>query len=195
MSKRVITCTPASRPFGRPLTRYEITDRTVVRLHEESRHLSVSSVKVVSGSGGDESSENSVQADDDRLRYSFYVNKLDDKNNVSFLEFSTASDEIRTTWKELMITTKKEYIREQEIRIYGNDTHRLVKWKINRDSLSSSKNVSEMLSLTGLISMKSSTLLDRKITEDQQIGNVPDSATHFRWFHANAGRFSYYLER
>ena len=181
LSERVVTCTPVKRRFGRPLAKYEITDKTVVREHEEFHHNSLAPRR----SEGEEAADG-IYFGDPRLRYSFYVNKLDDNNKLTFLEFSCDTSEVRALWKEQMISTKKEYIREQEIKVYGTDTHRLTSWKLDKQFLPRSPNILNLLKLEE-ISMKSSALLSRTFSQEQFLSTVPDGSTHFRWFHANAG--------
>jgi hypothetical protein len=208
LADRVITCTPVHRPFGRPLALYEITDRTVVRLHEEFHHCkpenksdtfdNSNTTTTTTISNTDTSNctketvpEEKIHIGDHRLRYPFYVNRLDENNNLSFLEFSCDDEALRESWKNIIIDSKVLYKKERQVRIYGDDTRRITKWIIDPEGIAESRSVGTLIGAAqaagGGIKLKSSALCDRKATSDQQLSSVPEGAAHFRWFHSNFG--------
>lgn len=146
-----------------PLFRYEITDRTVVKLHEEYYFLpSTKSKAVKRDSSGRPVTKESASADD-RLRFSFYVNRMDTNDKMTFLEFSTPVEIAQLSWKQHIELTRYEYKRNLETGVDGEiDANRLTDWKVNFESLSHSYNVSTLLAMKGTVKLKSTALCERR---------------------------------
>ena len=149
-----------SEDYEKPLWRYEITERTVVKLHDEY-HFSPRLKAVKRDLCGNEIVRDDIHSDE-RLRYSFYVNQIDANNNVSFLEFSTPVDVARMSWKQHIDLTKHEYRRKMEPG--GNSAsnkNSITEWKVNFDSMSHSYNINTLLALKGAIKLKSTAPCER----------------------------------
>jgi hypothetical protein len=171
-----------------PLFRYEITERTVVRLHEEG-HFSApappapapappsrgakrdASGEPLPGQGqGQGGGEGEAAPRDERLRFAFYVNQLDDKGGgVTFLEFATPVDLGRLSWKHHIELSKHEYkrVRQREAGLslspsdLGLSLNRIAEWKLSPESIaqgSAHSSVSTLLALRGAVRLRSTAL-------------------------------------
>lgn len=151
----------ASEDYEEPLWRCEITERTVVKLHDEY-HFSPRLNAVKRDINGNEITREKIHADE-RLRFSFYVNRIDADNNISFLEFATPVDIARMSWKQHIELTKYEYRRKLDSG--GNSTTNnkncITEWKVNFDSMAHSYNINTLLALKGAIKLKSTSPCER----------------------------------
>lgn len=165
---RVITCYAGSCDISseseKPLFRYEVTDKTVVKLHDEY-HFSASGKSPLFSGKRDSSGRmivKEITPVEEKLRFSFYVNQIDESNNLIFLEFATPVDIARLSWKQHIELTKHEYKREKELGSFGDDPNRITQWKINYQSMDHSHNVNTLLALKGAIKLQSTALCPRR---------------------------------
>lgn len=144
-----------------PFFEYEITDRTVVKLHEEF-HFSSSFRPSKRDINGIAIMKDNSPAED-RLRFSFYLNRIAPDNTISFLEFSTSVEVAMLSWKQHIDQTKYEYRRKLDTSADDLSGEKvLTEWKINFESMTNSLNVNTLLALKGAIKIKSTALCDRK---------------------------------
>jgi hypothetical protein len=140
------------------LFRYEVTERTVVRLYEERHFSAAASPSCEPKRDADAAPEK------DRLRFAFCVNQLHDKEGMedTFLDFATPLNIARMSWKQHIDLTKHEYKRKKDIGPFNFDPNRMTEWKMNVESLDHAHDINTLLALKGAVKLKSTALCSHK---------------------------------